>query len=171
MAHSPQQNAAHGEAGHGEHAHGGTGLYVKVFLALCGLTACSFFTVSDYWPFHATPAVGWVFMMAVSCTKALLVMTFFMHLLWEANWKYVLTIPASLMSVFLVIALVPDVGQRVRYYTEERWLNSSEEQTTPHGHGEEGEGQHEDKKHGDQDHAGHDHAKDQADEKGAAEGS
>ena len=48
--------------------------------------------------------------MAVSCTKAMLVILFFMHLKWEANWKWVLTVPASLMSMLLVLALVPDVG-------------------------------------------------------------
>ena len=40
-------------------------------------------------------------------------MLFFMHLIWEADWKYVLTIPASIMSVFLVLALIPDIGMRV----------------------------------------------------------
>jgi cytochrome c oxidase subunit 4 len=58
----------------------------------------------------------------------MLVICFFMHLIWEANWKYVLTIPASLMSVFLVVALVPDVGQRTRYYAEERSLYASEDE-------------------------------------------
>ncbi len=53
-------------------------------------------------------------MMAVSCSKAMLVILFFMHVKYEANWKYVLTIPASIMSVFLVLALVPDVGLRNR---------------------------------------------------------
>jgi len=128
--HSQKPGHGHGQADHG---HGGTGLYIKVFLALCVLTSMSFFTVSDFWPFHDTPAVGWVFMMAVSCTKALLVMTFFMHLLWEANWKYVLTIPASMMSVFLVIALVPDVGQRIRSYSEERLIYAADESAEVHG--------------------------------------
>jgi cytochrome c oxidase subunit 4 len=112
--------------GHGEHSHGGVGKYMMVFFALCGLTTLSFFTYSRFWPFQDTPVVGWVFMMAVSCTKAMLVICFFMHLIWEANWKYVLTIPASLMSVFLVVALVPDVGQRTRYYAEERSLYASD---------------------------------------------
>jgi hypothetical protein len=40
-------------------------------------------------------------------------MLFFMHLKYEADWKYVLTIPATFMSVFLVLALIPDVGRRV----------------------------------------------------------
>jgi cytochrome c oxidase subunit 4 len=50
--------------------------------------------------------------MAVSCTKAMLVILYFMHLKWEANWKWVLTVPASLMSVLLVLALIPDVALR-----------------------------------------------------------
>ena len=37
----------------------------------------------------------WAFMMAVSCTKAMLVILFFMHVKYEANWKYVLTIPGQ----------------------------------------------------------------------------
>ena len=51
-------------------------------------------------------------MMAVSCAKAALVMLFFMHLKYEANWKYVLTIPAAIMSVLLMLLLVPDIGWR-----------------------------------------------------------
>lgn len=134
-------DSQHGHGGDHEHSHGGTALYFKVFLALCVLTGASFFTYSDLWPFKDTPAVGWVFMMAVSCTKALLVMTFFMHLLWESNWKYVLTIPASMMSVFLIIALVPDVGQRTRTYSEERLLHAAEA-----GSGHEHGGEHADEK-------------------------
>jgi caa(3)-type oxidase subunit IV len=96
------------EAGHGNH--GGVGKYLVVFVALCVLTSMSFFTYSRYWPFDKH--VAWAFMMAVSCTKAMLVVMFFMHLLWEANWKWVFTVPASCMSIFLVLMLVPDVGMR-----------------------------------------------------------
>lgn len=90
--------------------HGGIGKYLVVFAALCVLTLCSFFTYSSYWPFGKH--VAWAFMMAVSCTKAMLVILFFMHLLWEANWKWVLTIPATFMSIFLTLMLVPDIGWR-----------------------------------------------------------
>jgi len=92
------------------HEHGGVGKYLLVFLALCVLTSMSFFTYSSYWPFGKHAA--WAFMMAVSCTKAMLVVMFFMHLMWEANWKWILTVPASFMSVFLMWMLVPDVGMR-----------------------------------------------------------
>ncbi|MFN9369576.1 MAG: cytochrome C oxidase subunit IV family protein [Planctomycetia bacterium] len=105
--------------GHEEH-HGGLGTYLAVFLALCFLTSMSFLTFTAYWPWRDQPQVGWAFMMAVSCTKAMLVILFFMHVLWEANWKYVLTIPAAMMAVFLAIMLIPDIGMRNRMISQER---------------------------------------------------
>jgi cytochrome c oxidase subunit 4 len=109
---------------HSGHGHGGSlGTYFAVFLALCGLTTMSFFTYSPYWPWRDEPQVGWAFMMAVSCTKALLVVLFFMHVLWEANWKYVLTIPAAMMAIFLAIMLIPDIGMRSRMLSQERLLH------------------------------------------------
>jgi len=115
------------EAGPGEHGshgeHGGLGKYLLVFLALCGLTTMSFFTYSSAWPWRDQPQVGWAFMMAVSCTKAMLVILCFMHVWWEANWKYVLTIPAAMMALFLGIMLVPDVGMRNRMVSQERALH------------------------------------------------
>ena len=109
---------------HGHDDHGGLAIYIYVFLALCVLTGASFFTYSSYWPFHETPQIGWTFMMAVSCTKAMLVILFFMHVKYEANWKYVLTIPCAFMGIFLMLALVPDVGMRNRYASPERkaWM-------------------------------------------------
>lgn len=112
---------------HAIHAdHGGIAKYIYVFLALCVLTTMSFLTYSNLWPWP-DPAVKRLFMTAVSCTKAMLVILFFMHVKYEANWKYVLTIPASIMSVFLCLALVPDIGARVNglfgyhgRYSEER---------------------------------------------------
>jgi cytochrome c oxidase subunit IV len=46
--------------------------------------------------------------------------------LWEANWKWVLTIPATFMSIFLMLMLVPDIGWRQNngyaHYSVERLL-------------------------------------------------
>src|SRR4051812_47178477 len=99
--------ASHADhADHGEH---GIAKYLYVFAALCVLTTMSFLTYSDYWPDALSDAhVKWMFMMAVSCCKAMLVVLFFMHVKYEANWKYVLTIPASIMAIFLALALIPD---------------------------------------------------------------
>jgi cytochrome c oxidase subunit 4 len=118
-----------------DHGHGGIGKYIVVFVVLCVLTSASFFTYSQYWPFRDTPSVGWAFMMAVSCTKAMLVILFFMHLLWEANWKYVLTIPAAMMSMFLVLMLVPDIGLRRWYYSEERLIHAADPVLLSHSRG------------------------------------
>jgi cytochrome c oxidase subunit IV len=112
------------------HDHGGVGKYLVVFAALCVLTGASFFTYSSFWPFGKH--VAWAFMMAVSCTKAMLVAMFFMHLYWEANWKWVLTVPASFMSIFLLLMLVPDIGWRqdtgFAHYSYERRLYAAEPQ-------------------------------------------
>jgi cytochrome c oxidase subunit 4 len=51
------------------------------------------------------------------------VILFFMHVWWEANWKYVLTIPAAMMALFLGIMLIPDVGMRNRMVSQERALH------------------------------------------------
>jgi cytochrome c oxidase subunit IV len=113
-----------------DHGHGGVGKYLVVFAALCILTGCSFLTYTDYWPFKGDKQITWAFMMAVSCTKAMLVIMFFMHLLWEANWKWVLTIPASFMSIFLMLMLVPDIGWRQNNgfarYSDDRLLYAAD---------------------------------------------
>ncbi len=106
--------------------HGSTGLYLAVFFALCGLTTLSFLTYFDFWRSHVPTEVSRVFMMAVSCTKAMLVIMFFMHLKWEANWKWVLTVPASFMSALLIFTLVPDVGLRMRHASYDRMKYAAE---------------------------------------------
>ena len=113
-------------ADHDHDDHGGLSKYFYVFIALCVLTGASFFTYTDLWWFKGDPVATRTFMMAVSCMKALLVIMFFMHLLWEANWKYVLTIPAAMMSLFLLLMLVPDIMGRVRTYSDQRIIHAAE---------------------------------------------
>ena len=113
------------------HGHGGVGKYIMVFLALCALTAISFAVGNSQSLRENSPGTMWAMMMAVSCAKAMLVILFFMHILWEANWKYVLTVPASLMSVFLMLMLIPDIGRRTDNYAEERWLHAAEPEPAP----------------------------------------
>lgn len=115
-------DTSHASSSHeGDHGHGGTGTYIMVFLALCALTTVSIFTTLTWWREQVPDSVSWTIMMVVSCVKALLVILFFMHLLWEAKWKWVLTVPAACMSLFLVLMLIPDIGLRTRNYSEERW--------------------------------------------------
>lgn len=151
--------------GHG--SHGGLGVYLGVFVALCVLTLLSFVVGNSQVLRDKAPQVMWAAMMAVSCAKAMLVMLFFMHLKWEANWKYVLTVPASMMSLFLVLMLVPDVGRRTRNYSDDRWLHSAKPVVHHVGH---------DKEHGKDEHghshdgeAGHSHDEKGQDVKGTGE--
>ena len=108
------------------HEYGGISKYIYVTLGLVALSTGSFITTASWWPFHDQPHVGWAFMMAISCIKALLVILFFMHVKYEANWKYVLTFPAAFMSIFLILMLVPDVGRRQHYASEEAELYTAE---------------------------------------------
>ena len=129
-----EHDSPHADEHHDEHHdHGGLGKYLMVALALVVLTALSYWTFTPLWPTWLvgdSVAIKRVWMMAVSCSKAMLVILFFMHLLWEANWKWVLTIPASCMSVFLALALVPDVGMRLDNgfggYSRERLIYAAE---------------------------------------------
>jgi cytochrome c oxidase subunit 4 len=129
-----------------EHSHGGVGKYLLVFAALCVLTGASFFTYTDYWPFKDEKQITWAFMMAVSCTKAMLVIMFFMHLMWEANWKWVLTIPASFMSIFLMLMLVPDIGWRQNNgfarYSDDRLLYAADPKQDADEHDDEAKRDH-----------------------------
>ena len=147
----------HADEHHGDH--GGLAKYVYVFLALCFLTSLSFMTVADFWPFAKTPT--WIFMMGVSSAKAMLVILCFMHLWWEANWKYVLTIPAAMMSVFLLLMLVPDVGCRGTHYSEERIIHAASADGSDEHHEAHDDGGHADHEAGsDQEHGGEGHAAD-----------
>ncbi len=122
----------HHDSAHDEQSHGSTGKFLTVFVGLLFLTAISF-TVGNNEAIMSTPAIGWTIMMAVSCAKAMLVMLFFMHLKWEANWKYVLTIPASIMSIFLLLMLFPDIKNRTENYSNTRWLHAATPATDAHG--------------------------------------
>ena len=122
MSHSNHSSHDH------EHSHGGVRTYMLVFLGLLVLTAISFWLGNSDLK-NTMPASAWAGMMAVSSGKALLVILFFMHLKWEANWKYVLTIPAMMMSVFLVCMLIPDVGLRMKRYSEERIVRAAQART------------------------------------------
>lgn len=137
---TPSQDP-HGQHQQHEH-HGGIGVYLLVFGGLVLLTGLSFW-IGNSAIKDTAPLTAWAAMMAVSVGKAMLVILFFMHLLWEANWKYVLTIPAVMMSVFLILMLVPDIGRRAAHYSGSRWIHAAEgaavaeqhEAETDHGHG------------------------------------
>jgi cytochrome c oxidase subunit 4 len=95
-----------------------TRLFLAVFGLLGLLTLGSFGVANSALMEHRV--TGWTIMMGISVAKALLVVLFFMHLRWETNWKYVLTLPAAIMSFVLIFMLVPDIANRVENYTKQR---------------------------------------------------
>lgn len=95
-----------------------TGLFTTIFIALVVLTGLSFLVANS--SLMEQPLRGWAAMMIISIAKAMLVILFFMHLKWESNWKFVLTIPAAVMSALLILILIPDIGNRTQHYSAER---------------------------------------------------
>lgn len=121
----PSQHEMYDESHHKSH----NGVFVIVFVMLCVLTGISFWIANSH--LMDNKFVGWGAMMAVSAAKAMLVILFFMHLWWEKTWKYVLTIPAFIMGVLLVMLLVPDVGFRTQTYSNERRANAPVAEASP----------------------------------------
>ena len=121
----------HGDEHEHEH-HGSLPFYILIAVVLVFLTACSYATNTEFWEntIGTSVEIKRLWMMTISCAKAMCVILVFMHLYWEANWKWVLTIPASFMSLFLALALVPDVGMRQNngfsHYSQERLLYEAE---------------------------------------------
>jgi cytochrome c oxidase subunit 4 len=58
---------------------------------------------------HIAPGTGFVIILAVAVVKALLVVTYFMHLKWDWGRLYFLIIPALVLAPMLVLALLPDL--------------------------------------------------------------
>jgi cytochrome c oxidase subunit 4 len=85
--------------------------YFLVFAALCVLTGLS--VIADVVHIPSKLALI-VIVLAVATAKALFVMTYFMHLKFEGNWKFVLLAPTIILACGLPLALLPDVG--VHYY-------------------------------------------------------
>ena len=84
--------------------------YMLIFWMLVILTGASFVT---YFVGDAVSKTAIIFfVMLVAMCKASLVGLFFMHLKFEGPWKYVLLIPAGMLLVLLMLALIPDVGLR-----------------------------------------------------------
>ena len=56
------------------------------------------------------PITNVLYVLMISVLKASFVVGFFMHYRYEKPWKYALTIPACVLCVTLVCALLPDIA-------------------------------------------------------------
>ncbi len=100
-------------------------LIAIVFVLLSALTGLSFW-IANSSMMEDHRLLAWGSMLTVSAAKAMLVALFFMHLWWERAWKYVLTIPALMMGILLVILLVPDIALRTESYSNQRRDSAAE---------------------------------------------
>jgi len=103
--------------------------YFLIFIALCVCTVVSVaFDLID-----TDKKVLIVLVLSIATAKALFVMTYFMHLKFEGNWKFVLLAPTAILAMGLPLALLPDIGQH--YY----FNVAPQTEMMPysgHGHGE-----------------------------------
>ena len=86
--------------------------YMYIFYALCGLTLLS--VLADVLGKGQGKVLIGSIVLIVACCKAAFVMMYFMHLKFEAAWKYALLAPTIILAGFLMIALIPDIG--LHYY-------------------------------------------------------
>jgi cytochrome c oxidase subunit 4 len=84
--------------------------YLRVFVALLLLTLAEYVYAKVLAGSSPVVLIGGLMLLAVA--KAGLVGLFFMHLLFEGRWKYLVLIPTTFLAVVTVAALVPDIGFR-----------------------------------------------------------
>ena len=104
-------NAEHHDD-HDDHNHSAT--YWKVFFGLMICTAISTVVgiMISNGVFDGNELSGWGIMITVSCVKAFLVITFFMHLKWDDKFNvFVFTSALLFMSIFFIVTAL-DLGFR-----------------------------------------------------------
>lgn len=84
-------------------------MYIVVFGALVVFTAVSFLVNFAERAGTVGRESGFAIIMLVAVCKALLVGTFFMHLLFDWRRLYFMIIPVLVLGVMLVIVLLPDI--------------------------------------------------------------
>ena len=106
-----------------------TSAFVAVFIMLCALTGVSYWIANSNLMVESRSLARGC-LIAVSAAKAFLVVVFFMHLWWERNWKYALTLPAIVLASVLVLLLIPDIGLRTKSYSTDRMRHAPIPQTS-----------------------------------------
>lgn len=84
--------------------------YLRVFLALLVLTMVEYLYAKLFADSPAFLLIAGLVVIAV--VKAALVGMFFMHLLFEGRWKYLMLIPTTFLAVVTVAGLIPDIAMQ-----------------------------------------------------------
>ncbi len=102
---------AHGAHAYGDHGHAGPtfNAYLVVFGALLIFTLVSFVVNWAVRHEHMGPHTGFTVILAVAVCKAVLVGTYFMHLILDWKRFYFVIIPVSILGALLIVVLLPDI--------------------------------------------------------------
>lgn len=82
--------------------------YMKIFWTLLFLTVAEYFYAMLTQDNFVLLVLG---LMTLALVKASLVGLYFMHVKFEGKWVYATIVPACILAVLLVMALVPDIGR------------------------------------------------------------
>lgn len=93
---------SHGEAHDHPHVN-----YMKIFWILLGMTVAEYFYAMLTQDHFAILVIG---LMAMALFKASLVGLYFMHVKMEGKWVYAMIIPACVLAILVVVALIPDIA-------------------------------------------------------------
>lgn len=84
--------------------------YGKVWVALLVLTLIEYFYAKMFSGSFATLVLGLMFWAVI---KAGLVGWYFMHLKYEGNWVYGFLVPAGVLAMVVIFALIPDIAMNI----------------------------------------------------------
>ena len=95
------------DPGHGHEGHISDKTFMKVFACLLVFTGVSFATNQIFGA--GSPTINFIIILSVAIVKAVLVVTFFMHL--KIDWKkiFVFIVPTMILAPIIVIVLWPDI--------------------------------------------------------------
>lgn len=83
--------------------------YLVIGVALSVFTAVSFIVNSFVTSGKLSAEAGFVIILGVAITKAALVGTYFMHLLYDWRKVYFMIIPVFILGTMMAIVLLPDI--------------------------------------------------------------
>lgn len=81
--------------------------YMKIFWILLGMTVAEYFYAMVTQDHFVLLVLG---LMGMALFKATLVGLYFMHVKFEGKWIYSLIIPACVLAILVVVALIPDIA-------------------------------------------------------------
>ncbi len=92
-----------------EHHGPGIKAYMVVFVALSIFTGISFIVNSAVRGGSITPHAGFTIILGVAIVKAVLVGTYFMHLIVDWPKLYYLIFPTFILGAMFIVVLLPDI--------------------------------------------------------------